>query len=827
MYLRTRWHWAAATGLTLLAACEIAPHSTGPTSGAVVQIVVRPDSVALDPQQTQPFRAFGRTATGDSVPATVRWSTSGGTITSSGMYTADTSASDVVVTASLSTAQLNGTANVKKKRLVQIVVSPASAVLAEGGVQQFTAYGRKNTGDSVSVNVGYTATGGAITQSGSYTAGQAMGNFQVMVKQNGGALTDSSAVTVIAVPVASVAVSPASASVGVGQTVQLAATLKDASGNPLSGRVVTWVSGNTAVATVSSGLVTAVAPGAVTITATSEGHSGTATATVTALPPPPVASVAVSPATAGVQVGASVQLVATPKDASGNPLSGRVVTWVSGNTAVATVSSGLVTGVAAGTVTITATSEGQSGTATITVTALPPPPVASVAVTPATASVPVGQTMQLAATTKDLAGNVLAGRIITWGTSNAGVAAASATGLVTGVTAGSATVTATSEGRSGTSAITVSVPPPPSSCAATGSGVCRYVDGAAGNDANPGTSAQPFRTLSQAASVVNPGDVVIVRNGVYTAPSGVYAILGIGRGGTASDLVVFKAENRWGAVLDGQSNTTEAGVSFGANYARVEGFEIRGVWHYGVDMGVGLTGDQVAGNNIHDVGRFCTGTTQGLSGIGLASGDALIEQNIIHDLGRFGPGENGCTPPNAYWQNHDHGIYHQSGNNVTIRNNIFYNLVHGWAIQRYSTAGDAVDNARIVNNTFAFPNPNRQGQIVVGGTMSNSVITNNIFYQPLTAGIWFDAGTMTNVTVANNMTSNGPVNYGTLPGVTFSNNFDNTNPLLVNPAGFDFHLTAGSPAIGAGLSLPYVPNDFAGVSRPAGAAYDIGAYQFR
>jgi hypothetical protein len=70
-----------------------------------------------------------------------------------------------------------------------------------------------------------------------------------------------------------------------------------------------------------------------------------------------------------------VQLVATPKDASGTPLSGRVVTWATSNAAVATVSgSGLVMGVAAGAATITATSGGVNGTAALTVTVLPPPP---------------------------------------------------------------------------------------------------------------------------------------------------------------------------------------------------------------------------------------------------------------------------------------------------------------------------------------------------------------------------------------------------------------------------------------------------------------------
>src|SRR5438093_6549942 len=122
------------------------------------------------------------------------------------------------------------------------------------------------------------------------------------------------------------------------------------------------------VATVSaSGLVTGKAAGTATITATSEGKSGPSTITVT---PVPVASVTITPATATIQTGQTVQLTATPKDANGNPLTGRTVTWASSAASVASVNAtGLVTGTVVGMATITATSEGQNGTAAITVTA--------------------------------------------------------------------------------------------------------------------------------------------------------------------------------------------------------------------------------------------------------------------------------------------------------------------------------------------------------------------------------------------------------------------------------------------------------------------------
>jgi WD40 repeat protein len=192
-------------------------------------------------------------------------------------------------------------------------------------------------------------------------------------RANGGALALEIKAASSSSPVASVDVSPDSASVAVGGTVQLAAALTDAGGEPLIGRAVTWASGDAAVATVSgAGLVTAVAEGTTTITATSEGKSGTARITVRATPSG-VASVEVTPAAPTIAAGSTVQLTATPKDAQGQPLSGRTVTWATNAPPAATVSStGRVTGVAAGTAIITATSEGIQGTSSVTVTALSP-----------------------------------------------------------------------------------------------------------------------------------------------------------------------------------------------------------------------------------------------------------------------------------------------------------------------------------------------------------------------------------------------------------------------------------------------------------------------
>src|SRR3989449_7096861 len=169
------------------------------------------------------------------------------------------------------------------------ISAPRSVSLGTGGAQQFVAYGRLNNGDSVAVNVTWSAQGGTISSSGLYGAGSVPGGYVVTAAANG--ITGTAILAVSDLSVASVAVSPAAATISVGSAQQLGAVVKDANGNVLTGRTVTWTTSSTTIATVSaSGLVTGVAVGSATITATSDGQSGTASVTVAIVP---VASVTV------------------------------------------------------------------------------------------------------------------------------------------------------------------------------------------------------------------------------------------------------------------------------------------------------------------------------------------------------------------------------------------------------------------------------------------------------------------------------------------------------------------------------------------------------
>src|SRR5258708_3325342 len=186
----------------------------------------------------------------------------------------------------------------------RVTVSPKLLTLQQYQVADFTAIGLTSTGDTAAVAVRWSASSGAIIDTsttgarhqGRYKAGSDTGKVKVVVK--GGGSSDTAVVTVMPAPVAIVVMTSAAVSVVAGQTVQLTATPEDSSGNPLSGRLVTWASTNPGAASVnSSGLVSGVAAGAATVPATPQGQTGTVAVAVT---PAPGASLSATPAPASL-----------------------------------------------------------------------------------------------------------------------------------------------------------------------------------------------------------------------------------------------------------------------------------------------------------------------------------------------------------------------------------------------------------------------------------------------------------------------------------------------------------------------------------------------
>ena len=245
------------------------------------------------------------------------------------------------------------------------------------------------------------------------------------------------------VPVTSVTIGQATAEMLIGETVQLSATVLP---SDASDKTVSWASSKQSVATISNtGLVTAIAEGTSTITASAGEKSGTCTITVSNKDIE-VSSVTLNKTSAQLKAGETVTLTATvmPDNATD-----KTVIWSTSDASVATISDGVVKAIKLGTATITAKAGDKSATCAITVVATT---VTSVTLNKTSASLKVGEKVTLTATVKP---NDATDKTVTWTTSNATVASVSNSGLVTAKKVGTATITAKAGDKSATCAITV------------------------------------------------------------------------------------------------------------------------------------------------------------------------------------------------------------------------------------------------------------------------------------------------------------------------------------------------------------------------------------
>jgi hypothetical protein len=286
------------------------------TGGALATITVTPNPASMAINGVQQFLAVGRDAGGNTVAMVPTWSVvaSGGTVNSSGVFTAGAVAGTFTNTVRASSGNVSGTATVKVTSgvLATISVTPNPASMAVNRAQQFTAVGRDVSGNPVAIVPTWTvvAAGGTINSTGLFTAGGVAGTFNGTVRATSGAVSGVATVTVSSGVLATITVTPSPVSMVAGAGQQFVAVGKDASGNVVAIAPVWTVASGGGVISVAGNFTAGAVAGTFTNTvhATNGAIAGLATVTVTAVVPPPTVTLG-GAALNGIMAGTAVTCI--------------------------------------------------------------------------------------------------------------------------------------------------------------------------------------------------------------------------------------------------------------------------------------------------------------------------------------------------------------------------------------------------------------------------------------------------------------------------------------------------------------------------------------
>ncbi len=358
----------------------------------------------------------------------------------------------------------------------RVTLTPGAASVVAGGTQAYTAvvydaFNNVRASDSVTwtpgISISFSATGPlnataqAPTIAGTYPAA-----VSVQVRGTPLIIQASAGLTVTPGPVTTVSVSPDSAIMASGTVTQVSAVARDAHGNAVTNGTVAWT-GPGSFATPANLTTNYTAPtvaGNYVIQATVNGVSDSAAIAVT---PGPVASIIITPASVSLAAGAQQTYVASAYDAVGNVVPNRPITW----TAVgANGSFNIGTGTAlpviytapttTGNYTVRASVGAINRTGSVAVTA---GPVATISLSPSSATTTPAATTNFSAVARDQFGNVIPSASFVWTATGGTVAPTTATPnpivYTAPNTAGSATVRASIGGISGTASVAINPGP--------------------------------------------------------------------------------------------------------------------------------------------------------------------------------------------------------------------------------------------------------------------------------------------------------------------------------------------------------------------------------
>ena len=431
---------------SLLIACGGDSTSSVPTL-TLTKLAITPATVSLPNGTTQQLTATATYSDGTSrnVTAQVAWGVSPNTVAkvnASGLLTSMAQGT-ATVTGSMSSQSAHVSLTVQAPTVSAIQIAPSTLSVPLGASQQLTATASYSDGTSGNVTnsvIWSSSAANVATVSGAGLV-QAMSKGSFSVSAVSGSVTGSLSGSVGNAVVKSMQVSPTSASIptGANQVFSATAVYTDASTQDVTSSA-TWQSSNTGVASVSTG-GTAISngQGSAQITASYQSFSAASVLTVSAAS---IKSIQVSPSTASLAKGTSLQLSATATltDGSSQDVT-HSVTWSSSPSSICSVNANAIAAAAlTGVCTATATSGSVTGSATLTVTAAT---LSGITITPPNPSVNSGGSLQLKATgtfsdgsTQDMTAS------LTYSSSKPLVALVTATGLLTGLAPGTSNITA-------------------------------------------------------------------------------------------------------------------------------------------------------------------------------------------------------------------------------------------------------------------------------------------------------------------------------------------------------------------------------------------------